>query len=151
MVDLQRLIDSTVMKGVSIWKAYDGLPGFEVNLAYVSKQHMIQIFETCSVRTWDRESRQFIEKADREKVAKHWAKKVVLGWRGLTLEKFQKLFPIEVLPEQRTLEVEPSEENRIALLWNSADFENWCLATATSPEQFEQIRSDAEKDIQRLG
>jgi hypothetical protein len=151
MIDVQKLIDSTMMKGVSLWRGYDGIPGFEVNLAYVSKQHMIQIFETCSVRTWDKETRAFIEKADRGKVAQHWADKIVIGWKGLTLSKFQRLFPIDVPVGQEDLEVPPTLENRIALLWNSSDFENWCLAVATSPDNFVDVRKKAETEIAQLG
>lgn len=151
MIDVQRLIDSTMMRGVSIWKEYEGIPGFSVNVAYVSKQHMLQILDTCTQRVWNKESRQFEDKLDREKVAKHWAEKVVLGWRGLTLGKFQKLFPIEVPEDQKEQEVTSDIANRVALLWNSGDFENWCLAVATSPDYFVGQKKQAETDLKNLG
>jgi len=149
-VDLKRLIDSTMMKGVTVWKEYEGIPGFEVEIAYVSKQHMIQIVETCTKHVYNKEERRFEDQLDREKVARHWAEKIILSWRGLTLEKFQRLFPIEVKPSEKDLEVEPTLENRITLIWNSTDFENWCLAVATSPDYFVDVQKEKEKEAKQL-
>jgi hypothetical protein len=150
-IDVQTLVDRTLLKGVSVWKELDGVPGFEVNVAYVSKQQMIRIYETCTHRIYKKDAKEFVEELDREKVSKLWAEKVVIGWRGLTMEKFQRFFPAEVSDKEKNELVEPTLENRIALLWNSTEFENWCLAVATSPDYFLSHRAEKEKEVEQLG
>jgi hypothetical protein len=150
MIELQRLIDTAMMKGVVAWKPYPGIPGFEVKLAYVSKQHMIQITESCTSRTYNKDERRLEEKIDRDKISRHWSEKVVLGWKGLTLRGFQSLFPIDVAIGDEDKEVIDSLENRMVLLWNSFDFENWCLAIATSPDHFVAVRQAKEKEVKEL-
>jgi|GEM_PF-5383185 len=149
-VNLQKLIDSTMMKGVSVWVEYDAIPGFMVEIAYVSKQHMIKIVESCTKHIYDKEERKFKDDLDRGKVAHHWAEKVLLSWKGLTLEGFQKLFPIEVTEKDRKNEVPPEYKNRVTIIWESAEFENWCLAVATSPEYFVKFKEEKEKEVEQL-
>lgn len=149
-IDVQTLVDRTLLKGVSVWKEFDGIPGFEVQIAYVAKQQMIRIYETCTHRVYKKDQKEFIDELDRQRVAKMWAEKVVLSWRDLTMEKFQRLFPIDVPVSQKNELVEPTLENRIALLWNSTEFENWCLAVATSPDHFLASREEREKEVAQL-
>lgn len=149
-IDVQSLVDRTLLKGVTVWKEFDGIPGFEVEIAYVSKQQMIRIYEACTKRGYDKDAKEFKEQLDRERVAKMWADKVVISWRGFTLEKFQRLFPADIAEEEKKNVVEPTLENRIALLWNSTEFENWCLAVATSPDHFLDARKSKEKELEQL-
>lgn len=150
-IDLQRLIDSTQIKGITVEIEYPEIPGFEVEIAFVGKQHMIKIVESCTKRTWNREERRIEEELDRKKVAEHWANNVVLSWKGLTCTGFKKLYPIDVPEDKKNALVESTVENRIAVLWNCADFENWVLAIATSPEYFKDVRKRTEKEIKDLG
>ena len=149
-VDLQKLIDSTMMKGVSVWVDYPKIPGFRVEIAYVSKQHMIKITESCTKHIYDEEERKFKDDLDRGKVARHWAEKVVISWEGLTVKGFQTLYPIDAKPEDMDKIVEPTFENRVTIIWESEKFENWCLAVATSPSYFVDARKTKEKEVEQL-
>lgn len=149
-VDLQKLIDSTMMKGVSVWVDYPKIPGFSVEIAYVSKQHMIKIVESCTKHIYDDEERKFKDELDRGKVARHWAKEVLLSWKGLTVEGFRSIFPIEAKDEDLGKTVEPTFENRVTIIWESDKFENWCLAVSTSPEYFVKFKKEKEKEAEQL-
>jgi len=149
--DLQRLIDATQMKGITIWKEYPDVPGFEVEVAFLGKQEMIRIYDDCTERIWDREERKARRELSRQKVAQIWAERVIKNWRGLTVGNVQKFYPIKKVGNIKdSTVIEPTQENKVALLWNSADFENWILAVATSPEHFVEAREEAEKEMNAL-
>lgn len=149
-IDLQKLIDTTQIRGITVWVEHPDIPGFEVEVAFVGKQEMLRIVDTCTKRVWNSATRQNENQLSREKVAQHWAEKVVRSWKGLTLEKFQKLYPISLEGQKKESIVEPDITNRVTLLWNCADFENWVLAIATSPEYFVDARVKAEEDLKTL-
>lgn len=151
MIDLQRLIDSTQLRGVTVKVEYPGIPGFKVEVAFCGKQEMLKIYDSCTERVYNTETRKTEQEIDRRKMASVWAERVVKGWEGLTIGRMKKLWPIKVESEVKDdTPIEPSIENRISLLWNSTDFENWVLTVATSPGYFEEARAKAETEIGNL-
>ena len=151
MVDLQRLIDNTQMKGVTVWVEYPKIPGFTVEIAFVGKQEMLRIYDESTTRQWNSETRKNEEELDRRKVSKVWGERVVKSWKGLTIAKLQKIWPVKLVGgENPETEIEPSQDNRVALLWNSTDFENWVLSIATSADHFADAERQAQKEFENL-
>ena len=133
-VKIQGLIDEAIEKGVSTWVEYPGIDGFVVQVGFVGKEDFFKITDEAKTTAWVKHRRE--EKIDRVKLTKKWAKKAILGWRGLTLGKLRELIPIEVRPEDEDEEVPCDDENKFALLYNSTDFDIWLTEVSTSPENF---------------
>jgi hypothetical protein len=139
------------MKGVTVWMEYPSISGFQVEIAFVGKQEMLRIYDESTIRKWNAETRKQEQEVDRRRVAKVWAESVVKGWKGLTVAKFKRLWPVKLdSGVSDDMEIESNLENRISLLWNSSDFENWVLSIATTPEQFEEDKKKAEKEMTNL-
>lgn len=151
-IDLQKLIDATFVDEVKGWFAYPGIEGFEVEINYASRSTIQKMVDSCTERVWVKEERRWEEKLSREKVVKAWAEQIVTSWRGLTLRKLKRLIPIKIDSDvDEDSEVDPSLQNRMTLLWNSADFENWCIGVATNAEFFADTLAKREREVRQLG
>ncbi len=151
MVDLQRLIDSTQLRGLTVKIGYPDAPGFIVEIAWVGKQEMQKIYDASSERQWNSDTRKTEVELDRRKLSKVWADKVLKGWTGLTIERMRRIWPVAVDPNiDINTEIEPTIENRIALLWNSADFEQWVLNVSTKATFFQDAIEEASKNMESI-
>lgn len=74
---------------VTIFPATEQDPAFVVTAAVLSQRAANEAYEACS------ENNVLVMK----KYAAHWGKKVVLGWRGLTIRNFIKLLPDQHVDE----------------------------------------------------
>lgn len=73
---------------VLILEANETEPEFVVEVRYVDGETQEDMLNSCRVRTrtgeWD---------TDRKKYREKWCRKVIRGWRGLTLANFRRLLP----------------------------------------------------------
>jgi len=151
-IDLEKLITTTQLKGIKAWLEYPDIPGFEVEIAYIDKQEMMKIYQRSTIKRWSSQERRQEEELDRVKLTRELADRVVLGWRGLTLENLRRLYPVQVEGDIKSdEEIEASPGNRFALLNHSTDFENWVVTVATTPSYFDNPREKAEKEMKNLG
>ena len=151
-IDLEKLITATQLKGIKVWLEYPEAPGFEVEIAYIDKQEMMRIYQRSTIKRWNSQERKNEEELDRTKLTKELAERVVTSWRGLTVENLRRLYPVQVegsiKPDD---EIEPTFENRFALLNHSTDFENWVVTVATTPTYFDNPEEKAKEEIKNLG
>jgi hypothetical protein len=104
---------------------YPGLPDFEVELTYLSREELVKIRSKCTTQRKNKRTGQVEEDVDNELFEDIYYKAVVTGWKGLKVSYLPKLGPFDVsaLPEGSEELYDP--EGAVVLMQNSPDFNNW--------------------------
>lgn len=108
------------------WVPFEGFDGFEVKLAYLSREELSKIRNSVARTSFNPKTRQKEETVDSELFMKEFVKAAVLDWKGFTLDMATKILPLEV-PVDVDLagEIEFSQENALDLAKNSPVFDGW--------------------------
>ena len=109
----------------STWIDFPGLDGFSVQVTNLSRKELTNLRKNCTVQKFDRKSRAITETLDEDKFVEEFAKSVVQGWKGLTLEHLETLVLIDMGEQDPTTQVDYSEENAEQLVSNSTEFDTW--------------------------
>lgn len=104
---------------------FPGCEGFEVELAFLSKERNQEIFKKCQKTTFDSRTRQPVEKFDDELFLQLYVNAILKGWSGLKLKYLKELVLVEVPKEDENKELDYTEENALDLMKNSVVFDNW--------------------------
>jgi hypothetical protein len=119
-------LSSMLTNKLEAWVEFEGLNGFEVKVAYLSRDELSKIRTTVTRVSWSPKTRQKEETVDTELFITEFVRACVLDWKGLSLKHATTLLPIEV-PEGVDVddEIEFSPEEAIALATNSTIFDAW--------------------------
>ena len=121
-MDLQSLI----VPSKQTWADYPGIPGFEVALAYLTREELMKIRKKATTNKVNRKTRQVEEEVDSDLFQELYITAVVKDWKGLTYTSLTKLLPLDTDSiEDMDANVEYSPDNAIALMKNSPDFDSW--------------------------
>lgn len=101
------------------------LKGFEVSVAYVSREELQKIRSKCLVTKFDKKTRQPQESVDDKLFLQLYVNKVIRGWKGLKLKYLQELVLVDLGSADPESELEYSEENALQLMQNSIPFDTW--------------------------
>lgn len=105
---------------------FPGFDGFNVNLAFLSRDEMIKLRKKAVNTKINRRTRQPEEVLDEDVFLKEYIKAVVKGWTGLKFEFLVQLIPVDesnITDMNATLPF--SAENAEALMKNSTEFDSW--------------------------
>ena len=114
---------------------YQGKPEFVVELAYLSRDELLKLRKEATTNVYDPSTRKMEEKVDQDIFLEQYAKKVILGWEGLTLKYLKDLLPIESSDSDDT-EIGYDTENVVQLLKHSSAFDEWVTMVTASLESF---------------
>jgi len=120
-MDLKSLMVDTK----SVWVDFPGLPGFEVEVANLSRKELNGLRKRCTVQKFDRKTRAVVETLDEDKFVTEFTKSTVKGWKGLTLEHLSNLLLIDVSDEDLEKELEFNIDNAETLVSSSTEFDTW--------------------------
>ncbi len=109
----------------SAWIDFDGLKGFKVLVATLSRKELSAIRKSSVINKFDRKTRLSVEELDEEKFVAKFAKATVKDWKGLTLEHLETLILVDTEGKDLAEELEYSEENAEILVSNSSEFDTW--------------------------
>ena len=109
----------------STWIDFPGLDGFSVQVTNLSRKELTSLRKNCTVQKFDRKTRAITETLDEDKFVEEFAKSVVKGWKGLTLEHLETLVLIDMGDQDPDTEVNYSEDNAEQLVSNSTEFDTW--------------------------
>ena len=131
-MDLKKLmVDSK-----STWIDFPGLDGFSVEVTNLSRKELTNIRKNCTVQKFDRKTRQIQETLDEDKFVEEFARGVVKGWKGLTLEHLETLILIDMGDSDPATEVDYTDENAQQLVANSNEFDTWLNEVVFDLENF---------------
>jgi hypothetical protein len=108
------------------WVEFEGLEGFEVKIAYLSRDELNKIRNNVTRTSWSPKTRQKEETIDQDLFVSEFVKACVIDWKGFTLQNASKILPLDI-PEGADLQevIDFSPEEAVALASNSAVFDAW--------------------------
>jgi hypothetical protein len=121
MMDLKTLMVDTK----AVWVDFPGLPGFEVEIANLSRKELTGLRKKCTTTKFDRKTRQAVETLDEDKFIVEFTKGVVKNWKGLTLAHLETLILVDIDGQDATKELEYSLDNAEVLVSSSSEFDGW--------------------------
>ena len=120
-MDLKQLMVDTK----AVWLDFPGLSGFEVEVVNLSRKELTGLRKKCTTTKFDRKTRQAVEELDEDKFVSEFAKSVIKGWKGLTLEHLETLLLVDIGEQDPQSELEYSAENAETLVSSSTEFDTW--------------------------
>ena len=126
---------------------------FFVNLAFANKFIMTQIIDYAKeINTNFRRGVQVeTEKLNEDRLREGYADWVVVGWKGLTGERLQKLIPgTKIEGAEMTKEIPYSREIAIALFEVSLEFETWVIGMATELKNYTRVSEKKKEQLANL-
>ena len=120
-MDLKKLMVDTK----NVWVDFPGLPGFEVEVANLSRKELTGLRKKCTTTKFDRKTRQPVEKLDEDKFVVKFTHGVVKDWKGLTLEHLETLLLVDIEGKDPKQELEYTDENAETLVSSSTEFDTW--------------------------
>ena len=115
---------------------YPAMPGFEVELTYLSKDELMKIRQKCVTTKIDRRTRKPEEEVDNELFEEIYYKAIVTGWKGLKNKYLPKLGPFDVSDLEPEGEEMYDPEGAVVLMQNSTDFNNFVSEKIEEVENF---------------
>ena len=120
-MDLKKLMVDTK----SVWVDFQGLKGFEVEVANLSRKELTGLRKKCTTTKFDRKTRAAVETLDEDKFITEFSRSVIKNWKGLTLEHLETLLLVDIEGQDSQKELEFSEENAETLVSSSTEFDTW--------------------------
>jgi len=120
-MDLKKLMVDTK----AVWVDFPGLPGFEVEIANLSRKELNGLRKKCTTTKYDRKTRQAVDSLDEEKFVTEFTLGVVKDWKGLSLEHLETLLLVDIDGQDPKKELEYSAENAETLVSSSTEFDSW--------------------------
>ena len=120
----------------SVWFDYPGCPGFEVQIATLSRKEMLAMRKDCMISKFDRKTRQPVEEIDEEKFVSRFAQATIKNWKGFKIKYLEDLLPVDLGDNDPDLEIDYSKDQAEALVQNSTEFDNWINEVVFDLENF---------------
>jgi hypothetical protein len=125
----------------SVEVEYPGMPGFVVNLAFLSRETLLNIRKKSTKTTF--KNRQAAEEFNEDLFLQLYVENAVKGWKGLKLTYLEQLAPVD-LSGQADLEaeLEYTPENALYLMKNSSNFDGFISEQVTDLGNFSTTSSN---------
>lgn len=109
----------------AVWVDFPGLPGFEVEIANLSRKELNSLRKRCITQKFDRKTRGVVETLDEDKFVVEFAKATIKDWKGLTLEHLSGLLLIDTDGQDLSTELDYTPDNAEQLISSSTEFDTW--------------------------
>jgi len=128
----------------SIWVEYPDIDGFEINLAYLTREDLMKIRNASLTFKFNKRTRQREEEVDNDRFLENYAEKAIIGWKGLKVKHMPALMPVDISGMDANDEIEYSSEDAIELLKNSTVFDQFLTDTMNDFEQFSKKKAETD-------
>jgi len=125
----------------SAWIDFPGCPGFEVEVANLSRKELVALRKRCVTTKFDRKTRQPEEILDEDKFVREFAQATIKGWKGLKLKYLEELLLVDLKNNDPESELEYDEEQAKVMIENSTEFDTWVNEVVFDLDNFRD-RSD---------
>ena len=120
---------------------YPGLPGFKVNVAFMSRETLVNIRKKATKTSF--KNRQLAEEVNDELFLQLYVDNAIKGWSGLKLDYLNKLAPVDLTGQDLENFLDFTPENALFLMKNSSDFDSFISETVSDLGNFQ--KSNAKK------
>jgi hypothetical protein len=105
----------------SVKAEYPGMPGFVVDLAFLSRETLLNIRKKSTKTTF--KNRQAAEEFNEDLFLQLYVENAIKGWDGLKLSYLEQLAPVDLAGQDSDAELEYTAENALYLMKNSSNFD----------------------------
>lgn len=121
-ISLEKLVVPT--KEVSF--EVPGYDGFEVVVAYMTRDELMKIREKATTKKMNRKANRVEDIVDPDIFQDLYIKSVIKGWKGFKYKYMEKLLPVD-LSDVEDLDAEHpySTADAVILMKNSSTFDSW--------------------------
>lgn len=114
-------LKSLLVPGKDNTVEYPGMPGFLVDVCFISRETLLNIRKKATKTTF--KNRQSVDEVNDDLFMDLYVKACVKGWKGLKLSYLEQLAPIELGSNAPDDELAYSEDNALFLMKSSAQFD----------------------------
>lgn len=133
-------LKSLLVPSKSVEVEYPGMPGFVVNLAFLSRETLINIRKKSTKTTF--KNRQASEEFNEDLFLQLYVDSAVKGWAGLKLSYLEQLAPVDLSGQNMDAELEFTAENALYLMKNSSNFDAFVSEQVSDLGNFSKTSSN---------
>jgi hypothetical protein len=114
-------LKSLLVPSKSVEVEYPGMPGFVINLAFLSRETLLNIRKKSTKTSF--KNRQPVEEFNEDLFLQLYVEASVKGWNGFKLSYLEQLAPVDLTGQDLNNELEFTPENALFLMKNSSNFD----------------------------
>lgn len=114
-------LKSLLVPSKAVEVEYPGLPGFKINIAFLSRETLLNIRKKSTKTSF--KNRQASDDFNEELFLQLYVESAVKGWSGLKLAYLEQLAPVDLSGQNPDDELEFTPENALYLMKNSTNFD----------------------------
>ena len=118
---------------------YPGMPGFYVDIAFLSRETLLNIRKKSTKTSF--KNRQPQEEFNDELFLQLYVENAVKGWKGLKLSYLDQLAPVDLTGQDMNAELEYTAENAFFLMKNSTNFDAFISEQVSDLGNFSKTNS----------
>lgn len=118
---------------------YPGMPGFVISVSFLSRETLQSIRKKSTKTTF--KNRQPVEELNDELFLELYVKSSVKGWKGLKFKYLDQLAPVDLEGVDPEEEFAYTEEDALALMKASANFDSFISEQVTDLGNFSKSKS----------
>ena len=107
------------------WIEFPGCPGFEVQIANLSRKELIALRKRCVQTKFDRKTRQPEEILNEEKFIREFSEATIKDWKGLKLKYLEDLLLVDLGSNNPDQLLPYDQDQAEILVQNSSEFDTW--------------------------
>ena len=127
-------LKSLLVPSKTVEVEFPGFEGFKLKLAFMSRETLVSIRKKATKTTF--KNRQPVEDLDDKLFLKLYVNAAIKGWSGFKYKHLNELAPMELDPTDENKELEFSEENALALMEASSNFDSFISETVSDLSAF---------------
>ena len=121
---------------------YPGYEGFKLTIAFLSREEVVKIRKRCYTTTFDKRSRQPVEKFDDEMFLKLYITAVIKGWTGLKFKYLEDFILVDLSTVKDVdAELEFNADNALLLMKNSSELDGFVTDITSDLTNFTKYSS----------
>lgn len=132
-------LKSLLVPSKSVEVEFPGMPGFKINLSFLSREALVNIRKKSTKTTF--KNRQPVEETDDKLFLKLYVDAAIKGWSGLKLSYLDQLAPIDLAGQNLDDELPYDQDNALYLMQASANFDSFISETVTELANFNKTNS----------
>ena len=114
-------LKSLLVPSKSVEVEYPGMPGFKIDLAFLSRETLLNIRKKSTKTTF--KNRQPSEEFNEELFLQLYVENAIRGWTGLKLSYLEQLAPVDLAGQNLDDYLEYTQENALYLMRHSSNFD----------------------------
>jgi len=114
-------LKSLLVPSKSVEVEYPGMPGFKLQLAFLSRETLLNIRKKSTKTSF--KNRQPQEDFNEDLFLQLYVEAAIKGWEGLKLRYLEQLAPVDLTGQDMDADLEYTAENALYLMKNSSNFD----------------------------